>query len=71
VIVSVAKLGDSGSPQRRAGLIRFTSVPMGAGWCAIARPRPSLHLGNGRLDYPRVGDEDEDEKLNDFDLDEY
>jgi hypothetical protein len=32
----------SDSPQRRTALNRFNSVPMGAGWCAIARRRTSL-----------------------------
>ncbi len=45
---------------------RLTRVPMGAGWCAIARCRTSLYLGIGRVNYPRMGDEGEGEKLNDF-----
>jgi hypothetical protein len=39
---------------------------MGAGWCAIARRRTSLYLGIGRVNYLRVGDEGEGEKLNNF-----
>jgi hypothetical protein len=46
-----------GSPPRRAGLNRFTSIPIGAGWWAIVRRRTSLYLGIGRVNYPRVGDE--------------
>jgi hypothetical protein len=44
---------------------------MGAGSCALARRRTSLHLGIGRVNYPRVGDEDEGEKLNVFNEYEY
>ena len=56
---------------RSAALNRFISVPMGAGWCAIVRRRTSLYLGIGRVNYPRVSDEGEGEKLNDFNTDEY
>jgi hypothetical protein len=45
---------------------RLTSVPIGAAWCAIAWRRTSLYLGIGRVNYPRMGDEGEGEKLNDF-----
>jgi len=44
---------------------------MGAGWCAVVRRRTSLYLVIGRVNYPRVGDEGEGEKLNDFNEDEY
>jgi hypothetical protein len=54
------------SPQRRAALNRSNSVPMGAGRCAITRRRTSLYLGIGRVNYPRVGDAGDGEKLNDF-----
>jgi len=33
---------------------------------ASARRRTSLYLGIGRVNHPRVGDEGEGEKLNDF-----
>jgi hypothetical protein len=39
---------------------------MGAGWSAIARRRTSLYLGIQRVNFPRMGDEGESEKLNDF-----
>jgi hypothetical protein len=69
VFFSVAELGGSASLSIRLSEgRRSTDLPAPA-WepdGAIAWRRTSLYPGIGRVNHPRVGDEGEGEKLNDF-----